>query len=243
MMMQLINQPFSACKFPRSARVLKVQCTSGEETNVSSPLAVCGRAGGLVQGLQACGDGDTGGCSLLLQGAARGGVSTNAGGVNIATVVCPLGTQSGTGRTSATRGGGLALWQVSVAFEQKSSAKLFELGRWMRVCLLLLVLLHAPTCECRKHRYGRVAIKVASRSRNAVMVTAPRETVVVDGVIYQRRDELAVSEGSLDGSTLQAVQRSLQRARRRTLAPAPALMETEPYVMLGGLFVATQLFS
>ena len=73
MMMQLINQPFSACKFPRSARVLKVQCTSGGETNVSSPIAVCGRAGGVVQGLKAGGEGGTGGCSLLLQGAARGG--------------------------------------------------------------------------------------------------------------------------------------------------------------------------
>ena len=241
MMMQLINQPFSACKFPRSARVLKVRCTRRRETNVSSPLHVCGRAGGLVQGLQACGEGGTGGCSLLVQWGCKGGVSTNAGGVNIATVVCPLGTQSGTGRSSRAVAG-----YPDGKFRSpsnKSSAKLFELGRWMRVCLLLLVLLHAPTCECRKHRYGRVASKVASRSRNAVMVTAPRETVVVDGVIYQRRDELAVSEGSLDGSTLQAVQRSLQRARRRTLAPAPALMETEPYVMLGGLFVATQLFS
>ena len=75
MMMQLINQPFSACKFPRSARVLKVRCThtSGGETNVSSPIAVCGRAGGVVQGLKAGGEGGTGGCSLLLQGAARGG--------------------------------------------------------------------------------------------------------------------------------------------------------------------------
>ena len=72
MMMQLINQPFSACKFPRSARVLKFGDRGGV-TNVSSPLSVCGRAGGLVQGLQACGEGGTGGCSLLLQGAARGG--------------------------------------------------------------------------------------------------------------------------------------------------------------------------
>jgi hypothetical protein len=109
------------------------------------------------------------------------------------------------------------------------------------VCLLLLVLLHAPAYECRKHRYGRVASKVASRSRNAVMVKAPRETVVVDGVTYQRRDELTeydVSEGSLDGSTLQAAQRSLQHARRRSLEEIP-----EPYVMLGGLFFATHLFS
>lgn len=242
MMMQLINQPFQRVQVSQVCKGSEGSVSSGAETNVSSLLIVW-KGWGVGAGAASARGGRYRRLQPATAGGCKGGVSTNAGAVNIATVVCPLGTQSGRGRSSGTRGGGLPRWQVSVAFEQRSSAKLFELGRWMRVCLLLLVLLHAPTCECRKHRYGRVASKVASRSRNAVMVTAPRETVVVDGVIYQRRDELAVSEGSLDGSTLQAVQRSLQRARRRTLAPAPALMETEPYVMLGGLFVATQLFS
>lgn len=242
MMMQLINQPFSACKFPRSARVLKVVVQAAARLMSAPPSSCVEGLGGWCRGCKHAGRGVQEAAASYCRGLQGGGIYKCR---RCKHRNCRVSTWNPErdGEIFGTRGGGLPRWQVSVAFEQKSSAKLFELGRWMRVCLLLLVLLHAPTCECRKHRYGRVASKVASRSRNAVMVTAPRETVVVDGVIYQRRDELAVSEGSLDGSTLQAVQRSLQRARRRTLAPAPALMETEPYVMLGGLFVATQLFS
>lgn len=111
-----------------------------------------------------------------------------------------------------------------------------------RVGVLLLAMLQGT--DGRKHRYGRVAGKVASRSRDAVMVTAPPETHI-DGMTLngRRRDaeltEYSVSEESLDGNTLQAVQRSLQRARRRS----PEEINPEPYVMLAGLWLTTQVFS
>jgi len=85
------------------------------------------------------------------------------------------------------------------------------------------------------------------------MVTdLPPDSVMIDGFVYDRRDEAgntlsdeaasgsshAIDADDISDGSLKAIQRSLRRARQRS----PDEINPEPYVMLGGLWLSTQLF-